>query len=152
MSVRTFFVVCISIALPTPTLSVQPETSVFTGEKVTLRCEILPEDVWKYKWYKDWDRNLLSQGDTNTYTITAAAESHKGQYWCQGERTDRPTTTQLSTQLSIDVKALPKPKLTVEPQSPLYDGETVTLKCEVESGRSWKYVWNIGGSDEKWYE
>ncbi|XP_062371974.1 leukocyte immunoglobulin-like receptor subfamily A member 2, partial [Sardina pilchardus] len=126
--------------LPTPTLSVQPETPVFTGEEVTLKCEIEPEGVWKYKWYKDWDNNLLSQGDTNTYTITAAAESHKGQYWCQGERTDRPTTTQLSTQLSIDVKAS-KPKLTLSPCHQLLTGDSVTLRCELGVSSGLVFYW-----------
>ncbi|XP_076144467.1 high affinity immunoglobulin gamma Fc receptor I-like [Alosa pseudoharengus] len=91
-------------ALPTPTLSVQPESPVFTGEEVTLKCEIEPEGVWKYKWYKDWSKTLLPQLNTNKYTITSAAESNKGQYWCQGERIDRPKASHTSSTINIGVK------------------------------------------------
>ena len=73
-----------SIALPTATLTVEPQSPVFTGETVTLKCVIEPKRVWKYKWYKDRNSNLLSQSDTSTHTITVA-QSDKGPYWCQGE-------------------------------------------------------------------
>ncbi|XP_062371975.1 Fc receptor-like protein 5 [Sardina pilchardus] len=130
-------------ALPTPTLSVQPESPVFTGEEVTLKCEIEPEGVWKYKWYKDKSNIPHSQTYTNTYPITAAAESHEGQYWCQGERTDRPTTSQPSRKIKLDVKALPTATVTVEsPEGPYYPGDEVTLKCVVANYRKWyQYNW-----------
>ncbi|XP_076144977.1 basement membrane-specific heparan sulfate proteoglycan core protein-like [Alosa pseudoharengus] len=134
-------------ALPTPTLSVQPETPVFTGEEVTLKCEIEPEGVWKYKWYKDGDRDVLSQGDTNTFTIRGAAESHKGQYWCQGERADRPTSSQPSRRITLSVKALPTATVTVEsPEGPYYPGDEVTLRCDIAGYTDWNsYNWNITG-------
>ncbi|XP_035259255.1 uncharacterized protein LOC118219867 isoform X4 [Anguilla anguilla] len=38
--------------------------------------------------------------------------------------------------------ALPKAKLTAEPKwRPLYNGETVTLRCEVDSYSNWTYSW-----------
>ncbi|XP_062371970.1 Fc receptor-like protein 5 [Sardina pilchardus] len=134
-------------ALPTPTLSVQPESPVFTGEEVTLKCEIEPEGVWKYKWYKDEGRDVLTLGYTDTYTITAAAESHKGQYWCLGERRDRPTASQQSRRITIDVKALPTATVTVEsPEGPYYPGDEVTLRCDVAEYVDWiAYDWNISG-------
>ncbi|XP_076144466.1 basement membrane-specific heparan sulfate proteoglycan core protein-like [Alosa pseudoharengus] len=135
-------------ALPTPTLSVQPET-VFTGEDVTLKCEIEPDGVWKYKWYKDGDRDVLSQGDTNTFTIRGAAESHKGQYWCQGERRDRPTSSShTSNKITIDVKALPTATVTVEsPEGPYYPGDEVTLRCDIAEYTDWNWYYWYRGND-----
>ncbi|XP_076145689.1 uncharacterized protein LOC143127858 [Alosa pseudoharengus] len=134
-------------ALPTATLTVQPETPVFTGEEVTLKCEIESESFWKYKWYKYGNRNVLSQGDTNTFTITAAAESHEGQYWCQGERRDRPTASQPSRRITIDVKALPTATVTVEsPEGPYYPGDEVTLRCDIAEYTDWNwYAWYEDG-------
>ena len=98
------FVLCFtSIALPTATLTVEPQGPVFTGETVTLKCVIEPERVWKYNWYKDRNSNLLSQSDTSTHTITVA-ESDKGHYWCQGEMRDRPVSSQMSGSAYLTVK------------------------------------------------
>ncbi|XP_062371969.1 Fc receptor-like protein 5 [Sardina pilchardus] len=150
-------------ALPTPTLSVQPETHVFTGEDVTLKCEIESEGVWKYKWYKEWDRNVLTLGDTNTFTIRGAAESHKGQYWCQGERRDRPTASQPSRRITLDVKgyycvhecvygSLPTAIVTVDPpEGPYYPGDEITLRCDIAGHTDFQYNW-YRGSDSIHYQ
>ena len=37
--------------------------------------------------------------------------------------------------------ALPLATLTVEPHSPVFTGETVTLKCVIESHSGWVYKW-----------
>ena len=94
---------CILITLPTATLTVEPQSPVFTGDTVTLKCVIEPEGVWKYKWYKGRNNNLLSQSDTSTHTIKVS-ESDKGQYWCQGEMRDRPVSSQMSGRVYLTVK------------------------------------------------
>ena len=46
-----YFALLPSIALPTATLTVEPQGPVFTGETVTLKSVIEPERVWNYKSY-----------------------------------------------------------------------------------------------------
>ncbi|XP_062387681.1 sialoadhesin-like [Sardina pilchardus] len=130
--------------LPLTTLTVVPQSPVFTGETVTLTCVIESLSGWTYKWYKGSSSVLVSK--VNTYTISGAAESHKGQYWCQGERTGRPSTSQPSGNTTLDVKELPLTTLTVVPQSPVFTGETVTLTCVIESLSGWTYKWYKGSS------
>ncbi|XP_076120709.1 Fc receptor-like protein 5 [Alosa pseudoharengus] len=125
--------------LPLATLTVEPQSPVFTGETVTLECVIESLSGWTYKWYKESNRTPVSEG--NTFTINGATASHKGQYWCQGERRDRPTSSQPSRETTLDVKELPLATLTVEPQSPVFTGETVTLKCVITSLSGWTYKW-----------
>ncbi|KAG9327947.1 hypothetical protein JZ751_017208, partial [Albula glossodonta] len=140
-------------ALPKATLTVEPKWSpLYTGETVTLKCEVDSHSNWKYVWYKDQLQTAVSQtaghsvsGDR--YSITAAAGSDQGQYWCEGRLEGRKVTSQRSDPITLTVKALPKAALSVEPEkSPLYTGETVTLKCEVDSHSNWKYVWYKGRS------
>ena len=94
----------VSTALSTATLTVEPQSPVFTGETVTLKCVIEPEGVWKYKWYKGGKSNLLSQSDTSTHTIKVADQSDEGHYWCQGEMRDRPVSSQMSGRVYLTVK------------------------------------------------
>ncbi|KAG9330801.1 hypothetical protein JZ751_022067 [Albula glossodonta] len=128
-------------ALPKATLTVEPKWSpLYTGETVTLKCEVDSHSNWKYVWYKGRSSTALVSGDR--YSITAAAWSDQGQYWCEGQRESRPRSFQRSAPVTLTVEALPKANLTVEPKwSPLYAGETVTLKCEVDSHSNWTYVW-----------
>ena len=86
----------VSTALPTATLTVEPQSPVFTGETVTLKCVIESLSVWTYKWFKGSIPNLVFESEGNTFNITAAAQSDKGQYWCQAERRDRPTASDTS--------------------------------------------------------
>ncbi|XP_071234589.1 Fc receptor-like protein 5 isoform X1 [Salvelinus alpinus] len=131
-------------ALPKTTLTVKPNPA-YTGEKVTLTCSTRPDSSWNYQWYKDWNYNVVSQSvrhtiPGDTFTISRAAESDKGQYWCEGNRVSRPTSSQPSDPVTLTVKALPKTTLTVKP-NPAYTGEKVTLTCSARSDSSWNYQW-----------
>ena len=77
---------------------------MYTGENVTLICEIEPQRGWTYKWYKDNSFEPVATSVTNTTTINNTADSDEGQYWCQGERRDRPTASQRSNEANIQVK------------------------------------------------
>ncbi|KAL7880606.1 hypothetical protein SRHO_G00028600 [Serrasalmus rhombeus] len=133
-------------ALPTATVTVEPKWSpVFTGESVTLKCEIQSHSNWRYQWYKGSSRTAVSQSQTNTFTIRSAAD--QDQYWCRGQRANRPSSSQRSNNVTLTVKALPRATLTVEPRwSPVFTGESVTLKCEIQSHSNWRYQWYKGSS------
>ncbi|XP_028856730.1 Fc receptor-like protein 6 isoform X2 [Denticeps clupeoides] len=132
--------------LPTPALTVDPQSPVFTGEKVTLKCEMEPSSGWRYKWYKEQSSNVVFQSEGNTFIITAASGSDEGRYWCRGEREHSNTNTPKSRDVYLYVKAPPTATLTVAPQSPVWTGDTVTLRCEVASLTGWRYKWYKGRS------
>ncbi|XP_064175836.1 Fc receptor-like protein 4 isoform X2 [Anguilla rostrata] len=133
-------------ALPNSSLTVEPKwRPLYNGETVTLKCEVDSYSNWTYFWYKDQAQMALSQTagysvTGNRLTIPGAAGSDQGQYWCEGRLEGRKVTSQHSD--SITVAALPKASLTVEPKwRPLYNGETVTLRCEVDSYSNWTHFW-----------
>nr|XP_046174338.1 pregnancy-specific beta-1-glycoprotein 1-like [Oncorhynchus gorbuscha] len=131
-------------ALPKTTLIVKPNPA-FTGETVTLMCSVTYDSRRNYQWYKDWNYNVVSQSvrhtiTGDTFTISRAAESDQGQYWCEGNRASRPISSQPSDPVTLTVKALPKTTLTVKP-NPAYTGEKVTLMCSVTYDSRWNYQW-----------
>ncbi|XP_062387680.1 immunoglobulin gamma-1 heavy chain-like [Sardina pilchardus] len=115
-------------ALPLTTLTVEPQSPVFTGDTVTLTCVIESLSGWTYKWYKGSSSVPAPEG--NTFTIRGAAESHKGQYWCQGERRGRPTTSQPSGNTTLDVKAPRSPTVSV---LPVFTFESQNALCVIEN-------------------
>ena len=78
---------------------------MYTGEIVTLICEIEPQRGWTYKWYKDNSFEPVATSVKNTNTINNTADSDEGQYWCQGERRDRPTASQPSEKVHLYIKS-----------------------------------------------
>ncbi|XP_045556432.1 immunoglobulin superfamily member 1 isoform X17 [Salmo salar] len=131
-------------ALPKATLTVEPNP-VFPGETVTFMCSVGSYSSWSYKWYKDRNDNVVSQsGYSNIRVshISKAAESDQGQYWCEGNRVSRPTSSQPSDPVTLTVKALPTASVKiVTPQGLLYPGETVTLQCDISDYTDWTYRW-----------
>ncbi len=106
---RTFvhlFYLCLLLSitdLPRSTLTVTPDSPVFTGETVNLTCVIESYSNWRYEWYKD--RGMLQTSDCyrDTLTIRGANESDQGQYWCRGQRDERPKSSQESNQINLSV-------------------------------------------------
>ncbi|XP_050959814.1 basement membrane-specific heparan sulfate proteoglycan core protein-like, partial [Labeo rohita] len=136
--------------LPTSTLTVNPN-SVFTGETVNLKCVIESHySNWRYEWYKG--RTKVSEYYTvnrDTFTIRGVKKSDSGQYTCKGQRDGRPNSSQSSSAVSLTVMDLPTSTLTVTPDSPVFTGETVNLKCEIKSDHSdWRYEWYKGNRDK----
>ncbi|XP_056104265.1 Fc receptor-like protein 5 [Rhinichthys klamathensis goyatoka] len=133
--------------LPTSTVTVTPDSAVFTGETVNLKCVINSDHSdWRYEWYKD-SVKLQTSGyrytvNRDTVTIRGATESDQGQYWCKGQRDGRPNSSTSSSAVSLSVKGLPTSTVTVTPDSPVFTGETVNLKCVINSDYSdWRYEW-----------
>ncbi|XP_063055896.1 uncharacterized protein LOC134449716 [Engraulis encrasicolus] len=90
-------------ALPTATVEVVSPPPFYSGDVVTLSCEI-PEylDWHQYVWLKD---NSPVPGKTSqTIAITLPLEA--GQYQCSGERNHRPMTSSVSS--SVDINAVVK--------------------------------------------
>ncbi|XP_073712766.1 Fc receptor-like protein 5 [Misgurnus anguillicaudatus] len=137
-------------ALPRVTVRVTPDSPVFTGETVTLKCEIENQYRplnWRYRWYKDTTEVFNSERYTvnrDSLTINRVTESDQ-KYWCKVERDEQ--TSLSSSSVNLTVKALPRATLSVTPDRSVFTGETVTLKCEIEDqyrSLNWTYVWYKG--------
>ncbi|XP_073764039.1 Fc receptor-like protein 5 isoform X2 [Danio rerio] len=149
-------------ASPRSTVTVTPDSAVFTGETVNLKCVIKSDHSdWTYEWFKDSVKLQSSDGhytvNRDTLTIRGAAESDRGHYWCRRQRSGRPNSSQLSSAVSLSVTALPVVK--VSPDQPVFIGETVTLTCDIQTGENiqWTYSWNtnsspVPGTDRRVYE
>ncbi|KAL6490998.1 hypothetical protein MHYP_G00013430 [Metynnis hypsauchen] len=127
---------------PRATLTVEPRWSpVFTGESVTLKCEIQSYSYWRYQWYKGSSRTAVSHSQTNTFTIRSAAD--QDQYWCRGERDYRPTSSQNSNPVTLTVKTeKPKPELTSSHKGAALIGNPVVLYCRLDQSAGWKFYWS----------
>ncbi len=90
-----------STDLPRSTLTVTPDSPVFTGETVNLTCVIESYSNWRYEWYKD---SVMLQTSVNrdTLTIRGVNESDQGQYWCRGQI--RSISSNVSSAVSLSVK------------------------------------------------
>nr|XP_055037686.1 Fc receptor-like protein 5 [Misgurnus anguillicaudatus] len=137
-----------SEALPRATVRVTPDRSVFTGETVTLKCEIENQYRslnWTYQWYKNITKVFNSGRYTvnrDSLTITGVTESDQDEYWCSAERNGQPPL--LSSSVNLSVRALPRVTVRVTPDRSVFTGETVTLKCEIENkyrSLNWTYLW-----------
>ena len=89
-------------------MTVTPDSRVFTGETVNLKCVINSDHSdWRYEWYKDSvilqtsDRYTVNR---DTLTIRGATESDQGQYWCKGQRDGRPNSSTPSSAVYLSVK------------------------------------------------
>ncbi len=100
--------------LPRSTLTVTPDSPVFTGETVNLTCVIQSYSNgwridqthgWRYELHKD--RVMLQTSDRytvnrDTLTIRGVNESDQGQYWCRGQI--RSVSSQSISNVSLSVK------------------------------------------------
>ncbi|XP_051754749.1 Fc receptor-like protein 5 [Ctenopharyngodon idella] len=138
--------------LPTPTLTVTPDRSVFTGETVNLKCEINSDHSdWRYEWNKYSSMLQRSERYTvnrDTLSIVEAVKSDQGQYTCKGHIDGRSVSSQSSSAVSLSVEDKPKPFLTVKPQSSVFTGDTVTLSCDVGQSTGWTFLWRKDSNPE----
>ncbi len=73
-----------------PVVKVTPDQCVFSGETVTLTCDIQGAGhiQWRYSWFiKDGDTQYPVYSTTAEYSFTAYV-SYSGEYSCRGERSD----------------------------------------------------------------
>ncbi|XP_072543928.1 basement membrane-specific heparan sulfate proteoglycan core protein-like [Salminus brasiliensis] len=146
------------ITLPIPTLTVEPDSTVFTGESVTLKCKIDTLDGWTYQWEKQnnqhrWSAVSQSVSHTvngDTLTISAGAVATVDQYRCRGQLPNRPASVSYSDTVTLTVAALPRPTLTVEPDSTVFTRESVTLKCKIDTLDGWTYQWEKRNNQHRW--
>ncbi|MGH0180861.1 UNVERIFIED_CONTAM: hypothetical protein FKN15_004983 [Acipenser sinensis] len=124
---------------PKPALSRDsPRREIFEGDAVTLSCGVEGgSGGWRYLWYKDSESSPpvyqtdSSSGTGAGYTISAAALSHSGEYWCGAERNRTSLNSQYSHPIWVNVTALfSRVTLSVSPGATVKEGEALNLTCE----------------------
>ncbi|XP_073330726.1 Fc receptor-like protein 5 [Pagrus major] len=120
-----------------------PHSWIFSGETITLRCEIQKgrDNKWTYEWTKD---NLNTPPTSNEYRIISATEAHNGEHRCKGRR-DSYSSTEWSDAITLTVSSnRPKAELRADDRD-IPVGGSVTLTCSVNpSSSGWKYFWYRG--------
>ncbi|KAK3568181.1 hypothetical protein QTP86_034774 [Hemibagrus guttatus] len=126
---------------PKPVTSINPDNQVFSGETVTLRCDIQDESVssWQYSWYKDASHSPVSS--VQVYRISGVEVTHTGKYTCRGAERGGSRSSHSSDAVTLTVSAKPKATVRVNPQSSVYTGDTVTLSCELQQETGWEFYW-----------
>ncbi|KAG7330615.1 hypothetical protein KOW79_006837 [Hemibagrus wyckioides] len=126
-------------AKPKPTVRVTPQSSVYTGDTVTLSCELQQETGWEFYWRKSNQLQNLNREQENTLKVTVV-NAGETEYQCWAFRGNY--YTKISDPVKITVRERPQAVLSVSPQSWLTEGESVTLSCEVtDSSTDWTFSW-----------
>ncbi|KAI2645383.1 Fc receptor-like protein 5 [Labeo rohita] len=119
-----------------------PVHPVTEGDTLTLHClyqHSTPPNLTA-DFYKD---GSLIQNQTTQMIISTVSKSHEGFYYCKHpERGESPKSW-------ISVRDIPTSTLTVQPQSSLFTGDSVTLRCEVD--QSWVgrvFLWSKDSNTE----
>ncbi|KAL6491012.1 hypothetical protein MHYP_G00013570 [Metynnis hypsauchen] len=125
-----------------------PQSSVYTGDTVTLTCEV-ESTGWTFLWYKG-SQLLQPQSpadkENNTVRVTVS-DAATAEFKCKTSRKNYYHSryyyyyTQTSDPVQIRVTARPKATVTIQPADPVFIGETVTLTCDIGSGDGWQYDW-----------
>ncbi|MBN3297403.1 FCRL5 protein, partial [Amia calva] len=146
----------VSATSPKPLLTLDPPSAeIYTGDRVTLSCGLGGDSAgWEYLWYRDTQGTALpntdsSRTDVSSYTISQAALSHSGQYWCRATRGRVSFHSQYSDALTLDILAQPQAVLTLQSGwTEMFTTERVTLRCEVQgSSTGWIYKWFRDGQE-----
>ncbi|KAJ8349005.1 hypothetical protein SKAU_G00275940 [Synaphobranchus kaupii] len=76
---------------------------LYHGETVTLKCEVDPYSNWTYFWYTEQQHRATSLTKEYNVTISGAAGSDQGQYWCEGRLEGRNVTSLHSDSITLTV-------------------------------------------------
>ncbi|KAF5896692.1 carcinoembryonic antigen-related cell adhesion molecule 5-like, partial [Clarias magur] len=122
---------------PKPVVIIKPDTQVYRGETVTFRCDIQTggDTEWTYSWYRD-GTTFYSSHITQEFTLECYSS---GNYTCRGRRNDSQLS-QISDPVTLSVSGKPNLSVRLNPQSPNYTGDKVTLSCNLQ-GTGWEFLW-----------
>ncbi|XP_046707624.1 Fc receptor-like protein 5 isoform X2 [Silurus meridionalis] len=154
-SVSVLFSVLVSLlpvthaqAKPKPTIRVNPQSSIYTGDTITLSCELQEMTAWEFLYYYSNQQTKLKPANSFKVTVNNTGETV---FWCRA-RTRKYFNyydyynnyyyyTEYSDPVQITVKERPL-VLSGSPQNWLTEGDSVTLSCEVtNSSTDWTFSW-----------
>ncbi|KAK6477877.1 low affinity immunoglobulin gamma Fc region receptor II-like [Huso huso] len=119
---------------PQAVLTLQPAWSqIFTGETVTLSCEVEGDSAdWRFKQYRDGREEAgcsdqYSRRYGNSCTISTARHHHSGVYWCESASGQERSN-------AVNLTVSNKWVILQTPSQPVFEGDTLTLKCLIRDG------------------
>ncbi|XP_062849704.1 leukocyte immunoglobulin-like receptor subfamily A member 4 [Trichomycterus rosablanca] len=145
-------------AKPKPTVSGEPQNFIYTGDTVTLTCDLYQSTGWTFIWYRN-DQEVKPQTSADKTNKLSEKLSNTGttKYKCRARRLNYYNNNKYnydsdySDQVTVTVKVRPKPVVTIVPGDHVFKGDSVTLTCNIENGggvQNWRYSWNKEGSDQ----
>ncbi|XP_066538246.1 low affinity immunoglobulin gamma Fc region receptor III-A-like [Hoplias malabaricus] len=131
-------------ARPKPTARVETQSTVYTGDTVTLICELQTEltGSQKFHWFKGPTlKNLVELKDVvgDRVSVTASNTGTE-EYQCVA-KDGQDYISDYSDSVKITLRVRPKAKVRVQPTERVSIGDRVTLTCDVESGDVRNYEW-----------
>ncbi|XP_053537480.1 immunoglobulin superfamily member 1 isoform X6 [Ictalurus punctatus] len=131
------------IVRPKPVVIIKPDTQVYSGEKVTLRCNIQGggDTQWTYSFYKnDIEYRHHTTQDLITSSVT---DSDSGKYTCRRSNSSYYQISEISDAVTLTVSEKPKPQLTSDLKGDVLTGNSVTLSCTLKlPSDGWKFYWS----------
>ncbi|XP_048840179.1 peroxidasin-like [Brienomyrus brachyistius] len=128
-----------------------PGPEWFSGETVTLECDIRGGSGWRYSWAKVTTQTRLqsltpsSKETYKNYIVQSAKVSDSGEYICQAVRGSDPGFQSRPASLYLSVSEGEKPEAVItwtSHEGETYTGERISLSCRVRGASSgWKYLW-----------
>ena len=87
-------------------MRVDPQSSVYPGDTVTLTCEVKQSTGWEFLWYKNSQQfQTQSPADKNTNTISVTvSDEGTAEFRCRARRGNY--STQLSDPAMITVRGM----------------------------------------------
>ncbi|KAM6929339.1 basement membrane-specific heparan sulfate proteoglycan core protein [Lycodopsis pacificus] len=125
---------------------------VFENETVEFRCKVHSTD-WTFTWYrnqKDLKEELKEELNEGVYmeedsflNVTVVTQAYEGGYACKAHLKSRRVSSGFSNTVIVTLhENVPKPTMNKVPGfNPMYVGETVNLKCNVDVSSGWMYQW-----------
>ncbi|XP_060731244.1 Fc receptor-like protein 5 isoform X2 [Tachysurus vachellii] len=134
---------------PKAVLSIKPDKHVYSGETITLRCDIEGGDTkWTYIWFKNNSSLQTEEGKgkqnkdskKQEFRIKYVKDTDSGNYTCKGHIGNSQSSQ--SDAVTLNVSERPQTVLSVSPQRWLTEGDSVTLSCKVtNSSTDWTFSW-----------
>ncbi|XP_053486034.1 low affinity immunoglobulin gamma Fc region receptor II-b-like [Ictalurus furcatus] len=135
---------CTTTGSPKAVVTIKPDKHVFSGETVTLRCEIQGggDTEWTYSWYKK-DNTLYPSRTTQEFSFSSVRNDDSGEYTCRGRRSSDSQRSEISDAVTLTVSEKPKPELTSDLKGAALTGNSVTLSCTMTpQSAGWKFYWS----------
>lgn len=86
-----------------PTLTVQPQSSVFTGDRVILNCDVDQSTGWEFTFINSTHHEHFQA--SRTKTISSVHVSDAGEYKCRARRGEKQQNyTQYSDPITVTVE------------------------------------------------
>ncbi|KAF7706781.1 hypothetical protein HF521_020035 [Silurus meridionalis] len=151
-------------AKPKPTVRVNPQSSIYIGDTITLNCD-LQSTGWEFQWYKNYDyldNQNIKQTNKLMVKVDNAGETV---YQCKAcrENSDYYNSdnhhcsyyhhiayrrsidydfvedvvcyeTELSDPVKITVRGIMKAVVSIKPDRHAFIEETVALRCDIQGG------------------